>query len=127
MRQLTTTNAVGKRNRLAVRCPTCGRSVKRRSHHQKYCSDRCRVYAHRENAVSQINARTAIKNPAGYQHSGAVTCDAFLSSKLNELQASATGSSTPLNILGGYRWPNAAGIDRELLRKIVRTEIGGGR
>jgi hypothetical protein len=35
-----------------------------------------------------------------------------------------SGSSIPFNILGGYRWPNAIRIDRELLRKIVRAEIG---
>ena len=32
--------------------------------------------------------------------------------------------SIPLNVLGGYRWLNAVGVDRGLLRKIVRAEIG---
>jgi hypothetical protein len=27
-------------------------------------------------------------------------------------------------VLGGYRWPNAVGADRGLLRQIVRAEIG---
>jgi hypothetical protein len=27
----------------------------------------------------------------------------------------------------GYRWPNAVGVDRGLLRKIVRAEIGDSR
>jgi hypothetical protein len=31
---------------------------------------------------------------------------------------------SPLNILGGYRWPNSAPVDRELLAKIIRAEIG---
>jgi hypothetical protein len=34
----------------------CGRTVKRRSRQQRYCSDRCRDFARREN-----NGRTAIK------------------------------------------------------------------
>ena len=36
------------------------------------------------------------------------------------------GSSIPLNVLGGHRWPNAVRVDRGLLRKIVRAEIGAG-
>jgi hypothetical protein len=31
----------------------------------------------------------------------------------------------PLNILGGYRWPNGRAVDRELMQKIIRVEIGG--
>jgi hypothetical protein len=30
-------------------------------------------------------------------------------------------------VLGGYRWLNAVDIDRGLLRKIVRAEIGDSR
>ncbi len=128
MKELTTAIAVGKRNvnRFeAVTCAACGRKVKRQSRQQRFCSDRCRKFASRENAASQINARTAIKNPAGYQGSGPVGEPLFLSNKIKKLQSSVTGSSVPLNILGGYRWPNAGGIDRELLRKIIGAEIGG--
>jgi hypothetical protein len=109
------------------RCQACGRGVKRKSRQQRYCSDRCRVYAHRENAAGQINGRTAIKNASGYLDSGAVTNPHFLSSKNNELRGPKSGSSIPLNVLGGYRWPNAVGADRALLRKIVRAEIGDSR
>jgi hypothetical protein len=28
---------------------------------------------------------------------------------------------------GGYRWPNAGGVKRDALRKIVRAEIGDTR
>ena len=37
------------------------------------------------------------------------------------------GSSIPLNVLGGYRWPNPPRINRDLVRKIVRAEIGDTR
>jgi hypothetical protein len=67
------------------RCQACGRGVKRKSRQQRFCSDRCRNYAHR-NAPSQINGRTAIKNASGYLDSGAVTNPHFLSSKNNELR-----------------------------------------
>jgi hypothetical protein len=108
----------------AVRCQACGRSVKRKSRQQKFCSDRCRVYAHRENAAGQINGRTAIKNASGYRDSGAVTKPHFLSSKNSELRGPKSGASIPLNVLGGHRWLNAVDVDRGLLRKIVRAEIG---
>jgi hypothetical protein len=130
MRELTTARAAGKGNvnRFeAVTCAACGRKVKRQSRQQLYCSDRCRVYAHRQNVPSQINARTAIKNPAGHPHSGPVTNPLFLSNKLNALQGRKLGSSIPLNLLGGYRWPSAVSIDRDLLRKIIRAEIGDGQ
>ena len=33
-------------------------------------------------------------------------------------------ASIPLNVHGGYRWPNAAPVDRDVLRKVVRAELG---
>jgi hypothetical protein len=48
----------------------------------------------------------------------------FLSNENNELQAAKSGSSTPFNILGGYRWPDAVSVECDLLRKIIRAEIG---
>jgi hypothetical protein len=108
------------------RCQACGRGVKRKSRQQRFCSDRCRNYAHR-NAPSQIKGCTAIKNASGYLDSGAVTKPHFLSSKNNELRGPKSGPSIPLNVLGGYRWPNAVGADRGRLRQIVRAEIGDTR
>jgi hypothetical protein len=94
----------------AVNCQACGRKVKRKSRQQRYCSDRCRDFAWRENKAS-----------------GQPTNPIFLSNKNNRLQGRQTGSSIPLNVLGGYRWPNAVGVDHGLLRKIVRAEIGDTR
>jgi hypothetical protein len=127
MTKLAPAGAPGKRNVTnrfeAVRCQACGRGVKRKSRQQRFCSDRCRNYAHR-NAPSQINGRTAIRNASGYLDSGAVTNPHFLSSKNNELRGPKSGSSIPLNVLGGYRWLNAVDVDCGLLLKIVRAEIG---
>jgi hypothetical protein len=106
------------------RCQACGRGVKRKSRQQRFCSDRCRKYAER-NAPYQISGRTALKNPSGYQDSGRVREPVFFSNKVNGLQGRKSGSSIPLNVLGGYRWPNAVGVDRGLLRKIIRAEVGG--
>jgi len=100
-------------------CGACGRRVARKSRQQRYCSDRCRDYARREN-----KARTAIKNSVGYQDSGQPTNPLFLSNKNNELQRQKTGSSMPLNVLGGYRWPSSITVERDLLRKVIKAEIG---
>jgi endogenous inhibitor of DNA gyrase (YacG/DUF329 family) len=101
-----------------VHCEACGRRVKRKSRQQLYCSDRCREWSKGQRRVrkSFLEGDTrASPHPL------------FLSNKNNELQGLKSGSSIPLNILGGYRWPNADAIDRDLLRKIVRAEIGDPR
>src|SRR6516164_3924352 len=100
-------------------CGACGRRIARKSRQQRYCSDRCRDYARREN-----KARTAIKNSVGYQGSGQPTNPLFLSNKNNELQRQKTGSSMPLNVLGGYRWPSSITVERDLLRNVIKAEIG---
>ena len=102
-----------------LNCQACGRRVSRKARQQKFCSDRCRDYARREN-----KARTAIKNPVGYQDTGQPTNPHFLSNKNNELRGAKSGSSIPLNVLGGHRWPNAIPVDRDVLRKVVRAELG---
>jgi hypothetical protein len=100
-------------------CGACGRRIARKSRQQRYCSDRCRDYARREN-----KARTAIKNSVGYQGSGQPTNPLFLSNKNNELQRQKTGSRMPLNVLGGHRWPSSITVERDLLRKVIKAEIG---
>jgi len=48
----------------------------------------------------------------------------FLSNKNNGVQGAKSGSSIPLNVLGGCRWPDAVPVDRDVLRKVVRAELG---
>ena len=121
---LNQTNCHGNSRRDSpVKCAACGRTVRRKSRQQRYCSDRCRKFASRENAASQINARTAIKNRAGHQGGGPVTNPPFLSNKNNGLQLQKSGSSIPLNVLGGYRWPDAPKLDSKTLRRILYVEV----
>jgi len=103
-----------------VTCGACGRRTARKSKQQKFCSDRCRQFALREN-----KARTAIKNPVVGQDTGRVTNPPKSASKNNKLQRAKSGSSTPLNVLGGYRWPNAPKLDRHTWANVIRREIGG--
>jgi hypothetical protein len=97
-----------------VNCQACGRRVARKSRQQRYCSDRCRDYEKGQRRVRKSFLSTdtrASPNPL------------FLSNKNNELRGPKSGSSIPLNVLGGYRWPNSIAVDGDLLRKVVRTEI----
>jgi hypothetical protein len=102
-----------------VKCSACGRTVRRKSRQQRHCSDRCRVYAQREN-----KARTAIKNPVVGQDSGSVTNPPKKNCENNSLQGAKSGSSIPLNLLGGYRWPDAPKLDSETLERICHLEVG---
>jgi endogenous inhibitor of DNA gyrase (YacG/DUF329 family) len=100
----------------AVSCQACGRKVKRKSWQQKFCSDRCRDFAKGQNRVRKSflgdETREAPNPPKS-------------ASKNNSLQAAKTGSSVPLNLLGGYRWPNAPQLDARTLANVIHREIGG--
>src|SRR5262249_8834619 len=88
--------------------------VARKSRQQRYCSDRCRDYEKGQRRVRKSFLSTdtrASPNPP------------FLLNQNNGLQGAKSGSSIPLNVLGGYRWPNSIAVDAELLRKVVRAEI----
>jgi hypothetical protein len=101
-----------------VICSACGRKVARKSRQQRYCSDRCRDYARREN-----KARTAIRNPVVGQDTAKPTNPHFLSNKSNGPQGAKSGSSIPLNVLGGYRWPGAPKLNPETLERILYVEV----
>ena len=103
----------------AVSCQACGRKVKRKSRQQRFCSDRCRDFSRREN-----KARTAIKIGAGYVDSAEPTNPPKISNETNGLQRAKTGSSIPLNLLGGYRWRSAVSVNPAVLRTIIHREIG---
>jgi hypothetical protein len=48
----------------------------------------------------------------------------FLLNQNNGLQGAKSGSSIPLNVLDGHRWLNAVPVDRDVLRKVIRAELG---
>jgi hypothetical protein len=74
-------------------------------------------------AVRALFSRRA--NPVMGQDTGRVTKPRKSASKINGLQGAKTGSTIPLNLLGGYRWPNAVSVDPAVLRTIIRREVGG--
>ena len=98
-----------------VNCQACGRRVARKSRQQRYCSDRCRDYEKGQRRVRKSFLSTdtrASPNPP------------FLLNQNNELRGPKSGSSIPFNVLGGYRWAGAVSVDRDVLRKVVRAELG---
>ena len=98
-----------------VNCQACGRRVARKSRQQRYCSDRCRDYEKGQRRVRKSFLSTdtrASPNPL------------FLSNKNNVLRGAKSGSSIPLNILGGHRWSNAIPVEGLVLRKVIRAEVG---
>ena len=98
-----------------VNCQAFGRRVARKSRQQRYCSDRCRDYEKGQRRVRKSFLSTdtrASPNPL------------FLLNQNNGLQGAKSGSSIPLNILGGHRWSNAIPVDSDVLRKVVRAELG---
>jgi hypothetical protein len=74
--------------------------------------------------LRENKARTAIKTIKKSQDTGRVTNPPFLSNKNNGLRGAKSGASIPLNLLGGYRWPDSSPIDRKTLANILRCEIG---
>src|SRR5436190_22847891 len=99
----------------SLSCGACGRRVGRKARQQRYCSDRCRDYEKGQRRVRKSFLSTdtrASPNPP------------FLPTKNNELRGAKSGASIPLNVLGGHRWSNAVSVDRDVLRKVVRAEIG---
>jgi hypothetical protein len=103
------------RNGNAHTCASCGAKMKpkRASRRQRFCSARCRSHARRDRNFSttgqtgQGAARSVKNSPAiSSTHKG-----------------ENAGRASPINLLGGYRWPGREVLNAELVRKIIRTEI----
>jgi hypothetical protein len=95
------------------RCNYCSRqffSHKRTGRPQLFCDKRCRDGKFRRSRYLRSKNGESVSKKA----SNAKGC-----------KDNSGCRPLPLNILGGHRWANSARIDRELLGKIIRTEIGG--
>ena len=102
-----------------VSCPMCGRRVDRRMRKQRFCSQRCRQKAHyADNVRTGVFSGTLGRDAALPTRPPKKACD------VNALQEARPGSSLPLNLLGGYRWPAATTVNLVVVRAIIRAEIG---
>jgi hypothetical protein len=76
---------------------------------QLYCNKKCRDREFRRSRyLPSKNGESRLKTEAK-----------------SETSSTDFADRAPLNILGGYRWPNGRAVDRELVQKIIRVEIGG--
>jgi hypothetical protein len=108
------------RRDVPVICISCGKRCERKARQQVYCSTRCRKRGH----YGKIVARGDFSRSA--THDTALgTTPPKKQHHFNSLQAPKSGSSIPINVLGGYRWADAVPIDPATLAKIMRAEIGG--
>lgn len=95
-----------------VICAACGRKAQRKARQQRYCSARCRD-------------RGRVKNGFVGQHTGQPKDPPKNINGNNVLQGRKSGSSIPINLLGGgsWQWPEALQLDRITREKICRAEI----
>jgi hypothetical protein len=109
-----------------VKCAMCGRTVTRRSRQQKYCSDRCRDFARREN-----NARTAIKNPVVVADTAEPTNPPKKSNGFNSLRAAKSGSTPAIyaprevisrELFAGRDWREEVSPDGVVVQ-VARTRV----
>jgi hypothetical protein len=108
-----------------VVCPSCGRTVKRKSRQQTYCSRRCRQRAYWERcATAKIAA--FVTHDTGRSTQGPKS-----ESGIKDLQGRKSGPSIlakpPLELLGhgSWHWPGVPRLDPAKRRAIVEAEIGG--
>lgn len=108
-----------------VYCPTCRRSVSRKSRQQAFCSRKCRQRAY-------WNRKATDKISAFVTHDTGRSTNPPKSANENKgLQRRKSGSSkfanAPLDLLGGrWRWPSTARLDPIKRRAIIAAEIGSG-
>jgi hypothetical protein len=77
----------------AVVCATCGRRTIRKARQQRYCSTRCREQGKERSRKAFVGGDTgAPPNPPKKEN------------KNNVLQGGKSGSSFPINLLGGGSW-----------------------
>lgn len=113
-----------------VKCPVCGRTAKRTSLKQIYCTARCRKKA--ENDRAAYRRLNRLGEPQLHRSASATARREVDLKEVNDAAASkgqGIGSSMitdPIDLLGGSRrhWPNASHLEREVRRAILDAEIG---
>ena len=97
-----------------VICAECGLKAARKAKQQRYCSDRCREKGKDRSRKALMGGDTgAPPNPPKNI------------SAINNLQGAKSGSSIPINVLGGpdFQAWTASHLDRATWSKICRAEI----
>jgi hypothetical protein len=93
-----------------ITCPACGRTRRRRSHRQTYCTTRCRQHAHRQSALER-----SFRAPR-YPYGPPATIAQKNTSTFNGFQGQKSGSSPSF-------WHGDNAFEAELRRKILNIEV----
>lgn len=106
-----------------VTCAACRREVPRHARQQIYCSNRCRKRAHEKRRGR--SRRTFLGGDTGAPDAPPKKRNGY-----NDLQGPKTRPTfaikAPVTLLGvGWHWPGALVLDRDVVAKISRLEIGG--
>lgn len=118
-----------KRRPARTKCRGCGQPIEHQDEtgrRRNYCSRRCR-YQHRH--TRDFDRRFCKFPPhlggsTGRARKGGSNPLKPLPEKQRKPQSSLF-AQTPLDLLGGHRWPGAPTLDRPTLAKVIQTEIGG--
>jgi hypothetical protein len=104
-------------------CARCGAAFNSSSRRPRsYCLDACRQAAYRERSVDHDATYRHAKNTAP------ATKSSENSSTISTVEfRNKHAPSTPLNLLGGNRWPDANSPVRGIIKAVIDTEIGRGR
>jgi hypothetical protein len=100
-------------------CAWCGVSFCRQRRAQRFCSANCQKTGRRaELATGALRSRTMTRDSG---------VGGFWAKKPKQIKPEnqQLGRSTPLNLLGGHRWPDAVSLEADLRRAILATEVGG--
>jgi hypothetical protein len=105
----TATATARMRNGNASHCKACGVPLKpkRGSRRQRYCDYECRDRARRDRNFAGSGATRNI--------SPAISTNC---------KGEKAGRASPINLVGGHRWPGPPRVDAELRRMVVETELG---
>jgi hypothetical protein len=100
-------------------CAWCGTSFCRQRRAQRFCSTKCQKTGRR----AELAVGAFLPRPLG-RDSGVGGFSAKNPNKINS-EIGRFARSTPLNLLGGHRWPDVMPIEPDLHRAILAAEVGG--
>ena len=110
---------ISRRNGNSICCVMCGKPIrpKRGSRRQRYCNDACKFKAFRSkkwvDRYQILDPQRSVENTT----TESISCKTHFGGR-------AFPTKAPLNLLGGRSWPNASALDRGLLARILRSEVG---
>ena len=101
-------------------CEVCGKSLKQRQRgrERRFCCNKCRQASHRNTGTHFVTSPG--QGTGALRNAQKIPTNSVASDPEN--QGRGSGFATPVNLVGGYRFPDARPIDPDLLAAILQTE-----